>query len=63
MLLNPSQSIYGAKRLVGRDFDSATVAEVRERFHYDIVSGPDGKAAVSLGECALARRSARHRVA
>ncbi len=49
MLLNPSQSIYGAKRLVGRDFDSATVSEVRERFHYDIVAGPDGKAAVSLG--------------
>ncbi len=49
MLLNPSQSIYGAKRLVGRDFDSATVSEVRERFHYDIVAGPDGKAAVNLG--------------
>ena len=50
MLLNPSQSIYGAKRLVGRDFDSQTVSDVRERFHYDIVAGPDGKAAVTLGD-------------
>ncbi len=49
MLLNPNQSIYGAKRLVGRDFDNPTVAEVRQRFHYDIVAGPDGKAAVALG--------------
>lgn len=49
LMLNPSQSIYGAKRLVGRDYDSDTVQQVRERFHYQIVAGPDGKAAVKLG--------------
>jgi molecular chaperone DnaK (HSP70) len=54
MLLHPSRSIYGAKRLVGRDFDSATVRQVKERFHYQIVPGPDGRAAVILGENVLA---------
>jgi molecular chaperone DnaK len=53
MVLNPSQSIFGAKRLVGREFDSATVKHVRERFHYEIVPGPFGKAAVKLGEHVL----------
>ncbi len=53
LMLNPSQSIYGAKRLVGRDFDSETVQQVRERFHYEIVAGPDGKAAVKLGKHVL----------
>jgi uncharacterized protein (TIGR02266 family) len=50
LLLSPKLAIYGAKRLVGRDFDSATVKAVRNRFQYDVVAGPDGKAAVSLGE-------------
>ncbi len=54
MLLNPSRSIYGAKRLVGRDFDSATVRQVKERFHYQIVPGHDGRAAVQLGGNVLA---------
>jgi len=54
MLLNPSRSIYGAKRLVGRDFDSATVRQVKERFHYEIVPGHDGRAAVRLGGNVLA---------
>ncbi|MBL9039001.1 MAG: TIGR02266 family protein [Archangium sp.] len=54
MVLNPNQSIYGAKRLVGRDFDTPTVRTVKERFHYDIVAGPDGKAAVTLGGQPLA---------
>ncbi len=54
MLLNPAKSIYGAKRLVGRDFDSATVRQVKERFHYQIVPGHDGRAAVILGNDVLA---------
>jgi uncharacterized protein (TIGR02266 family) len=49
MLLKPEQSIYGAKRLVGRDFDSATVRQVKELFHYEIIPGGDGRAAVKLG--------------
>jgi molecular chaperone DnaK len=54
MVLNPGQSIFGAKRLVGREYDSATVQNVRERFHYEIVRGHGGKAAVKLGEHVLA---------
>lgn len=49
MVTNPTDSIYGAKRLVGRPFDSPVVAEVKLRTHFAIVEGPDGQAAVSLG--------------
>jgi uncharacterized protein (TIGR02266 family) len=49
MVLNPTQSIFGAKRLVGREFDSATVKQVKERSHFEIVSGHDRRAAVKLG--------------
>ncbi|MFO0595059.1 MAG: Hsp70 family protein [Myxococcaceae bacterium] len=49
MVLNPTQSITGAKRLVGRDFDNATVQQVKERAHFSIVAGPDRRAAVKLG--------------
>ncbi|MFZ5472165.1 MAG: TIGR02266 family protein [Myxococcota bacterium] len=49
MILNPASTIYGAKRLVGRPFDSAVVQQVRERFHYEVLPGHDGRAAVQLG--------------
>lgn len=49
MVLNPSQSIQGAKRLVGRDFESPTVQQVKERSYFEIVSGEDNRAAVKLG--------------
>ncbi len=53
MVLRPTQSIYGAKRLVGRPYDSAVVKQVRERFHYEIVPDAAGRAAVRLGEHVL----------
>ncbi len=53
MVLNPHDTIYGAKRLVGRLYDSATVRQVRERFHYNIVPDASGRAAVKLGEHVL----------
>lgn len=49
LMLNPNDTIYGAKRLLGRPYESATVREVRERFHYAIVADASGKAAVRLG--------------
>ena len=55
MTLNPTRSIWGAKRLVGRAYDSPTVRQVRERFHYEICSGTEGRAAVRLGPHVLAR--------
>ncbi len=53
-VLNPGQTVVGAKRLVGRDFDSPTVEQVRERFHYQVVAGKNGKAAVRFGDRVLA---------
>ncbi|MBM7113320.1 TIGR02266 family protein [Archangium primigenium] len=53
VLLRPEQTIYGAKRLVGRPFDSAVVNQVRERFHYEIMPDARGRAAVRMGEHVL----------
>ncbi|MFL5320100.1 MAG: TIGR02266 family protein [Myxococcaceae bacterium] len=53
MVLNPNRTIYGAKRLVGRPFDSPTVKQVRERFHYEVCPDDAGRAAVRLGEVVL----------
>ncbi|MFT3713337.1 MAG: TIGR02266 family protein [Archangium sp.] len=53
MVLNPTQSIFGAKRLVGRDFDSPTVKQVKEHAHFEIVQGADRRAAVKLGDKTL----------
>jgi molecular chaperone DnaK len=46
MIVNPRDTVYGAKRLVGRPFHSPTVQSCRDRFHYQIVEGPGGEAAV-----------------
>nr|WP_324289997.1 TIGR02266 family protein [Pyxidicoccus sp. MSG2] len=53
LVLRPQQTIYGAKRLVGRPYDSAVVNQVRERFHYEIVPDAAGRAAVRLGDNVL----------
>jgi uncharacterized protein (TIGR02266 family) len=50
LVLRPTQCIYGAKRLVGRPYDSAVVKQVRERFHYEIAPDAAGRAAVRLGD-------------
>ncbi len=50
MLTNPRNTVYGAKRLVGRQFSSQVVADLMGRFQYQIVAGPKGEAAVKLGE-------------
>ncbi len=50
MLTNPKLTVYGAKRLVGRPFDSPVVQRIREFFHYEIVPGLRSEAAVKLGD-------------
>ncbi|MBI3182298.1 MAG: TIGR02266 family protein [Myxococcales bacterium] len=50
MLTNPRLTVYGAKRLVGRPFNSPTVQQIKDRFHYEIADGPKGEAAVKLGD-------------
>ena len=55
MVTNPKNTIYGAKRLIGRKFDSRVVQELKGYFTYDIVEGPDGEAAVSSGRARRTR--------
>ena len=47
-LTNPRQTVFGAKRLVGRAFDSEVVQDLTTRFPYEITSAQDGSAAVRL---------------
>jgi molecular chaperone DnaK len=50
MLTNPRQTVYGAKRLIGRAYDSPIVQQIRDRFAYEIAPGDKGEAAVQLGD-------------
>jgi molecular chaperone DnaK len=50
ILTNPEQTIFGGKRLVGRPFNSPIVEQIKHRFHYPIIEGPGGEAAVKLGD-------------
>jgi molecular chaperone DnaK len=49
LVVNPKNTIYGAKRLIGRKWNSKVVQELRNYYSYDIVEGPAGEAAVLLG--------------
>jgi molecular chaperone DnaK len=53
MLINPRSTVYGSKRLVGRQFNSPVVADLLGRFAYEIVAGERGEAAVRLGDDVL----------
>src|SRR5512142_1960858 len=49
LVTNPKNTIYGAKRLIGRKWNSKVVHELRNYYSYDLVEGPGGGAAVLLG--------------
>jgi len=49
LLTNPRQTVWGAKRLVGRAYASQVVQDIKSKFAYEIVDGPEGLAAVKLG--------------
>ena len=49
MVTNPKNTIWGAKRLIGRKFNSRIVQELRGYYTYDIVEGLNGDSAVVLG--------------
>src|SRR5207248_839065 len=49
MVTNPRNTIYGAKRLIGRKYNSKVVQDIKHYFSYEIVEGPEGEAAVVLG--------------
>ena len=48
MVVNPRNTIYGAKRLIGRQYNSKVVQDIKHYFSYEIVEGPNGEAAVVL---------------
>src|SRR5712691_9769060 len=48
MVVNPRNTIYGAKRLIGRQYNSKVVQDIKHYFSYEIVEGPSGEAAVVL---------------
>jgi len=47
-VVNPRNTIYGAKRLIGRQYNSKVVQDIKHYFSYEIVEGPSGEAAVVL---------------
>lgn len=49
MISNPSDTIYGSKRLIGRKYQSLVVQEMRELMPYNIVAGTNGEAGVLMG--------------
>src|SRR5579871_1320456 len=49
MVTNPKNTIYGAKRLIGRKYDSRVVQELKGYYTYEICEGADGQAAVAIG--------------
>jgi len=50
LLTNPRLTVYGAKRLIGRAYDSDVVQQIKDKFAYEICAAPNGDAAVRLGD-------------
>jgi molecular chaperone DnaK len=47
-ITNAANTIYAAKRLIGRSYDSPEVRQARELFPYEIVEGPNNDARLSV---------------
>ena len=50
MVTNPQRTVYGAKRLIGRRFDSKEIRSLARMLPYLLVAGPNGDAWVQIGE-------------
>jgi len=46
---NPEKTIYAAKRLLGKKFDSSSIQEIKERTTYKIAASANGDAVVHIG--------------
>ncbi|HQR29140.1 MAG TPA: Hsp70 family protein, partial [Anaeromyxobacteraceae bacterium] len=53
LLFNPTRTVHGAKRLVGRAFDSGVVQSMLSRFPYPVVPVDEGLCGVQLGPLTL----------
>jgi molecular chaperone DnaK len=49
-LLNPQRTVYGAKRLIGREFQSGFVKKMGEYFAYEMQPGDQGNVVIPIGE-------------
>ena len=49
-LLNPRRTVYGAKRLIGREFQSGFVRKMGEYFAYEMQPGDTGNVVIPIGE-------------
>ena len=49
-ITNAKNTVYAAKRLIGRRFDSPEMRKALELFPYDIVEGPSGDARIVVGD-------------
>ncbi|NJK90061.1 MAG: Hsp70 family protein, partial [Myxococcales bacterium] len=47
--LEPRLTIVGSKRLMGRQYHSSTVEDIRRHYAYAVVEGPEGEAAIDIG--------------
>src|SRR5438874_13218986 len=46
MVVNPRNTIYGAKRLIGRQYNPKVAQDIKHYLYYEIVEGPNGEPAV-----------------
>jgi len=46
--LNPASTVYGSKRLLGRNFGSKTIEKVRQLFTYEILEGDEEEVLVKV---------------
>ncbi len=50
MILEPQRAIYGAKRFIGRPFESRELSTYGHFFHYELCEGARGRAAVRIDD-------------
>jgi molecular chaperone DnaK len=50
MVTNPSRTVHGAKRLMGRRFDAPEIQELARALPYPLAAAPNGDAWVAIGD-------------